>query len=215
MNNSIIIDSTNCRTDLDKFCVAFGGTDKSPYCVHSGHRHPYTTPYSLLFEPLRHKPIKFLEVGVYKGASLHLWRCFFSQARLYGLDNDVENLLFINSMEIPGLTLDVVNAADPEMLELILQKHTADGEFFDIIVDDASHRAEDQALMIKKAMSKLKQGGFLIIEDIFRDKPEEPFISAMNDVKELISFSTFIICDHKDRFSPGWNNDKMLLIVRS
>jgi len=34
-------------------------------------------------------------------------------------------------------------------------------------------------------------------------------------MKDLISFSTFIICDHKDRYSPGWDNDKILVIVRA
>jgi hypothetical protein len=69
--------------------------------------------------------------------------------------------------------------------------------------------------MIRTALSKLKQGGLLIIEDIFRDRSEQPFLDALEEMKSLISFRTFIMCEHADRFSPGWNNDKMLVIVRA
>ena len=54
--NSIIIDSTKCVSELCLLC-AKAGTDKSPY-GQGGHRHPYTTPYSLFLEPLKNKPIK-------------------------------------------------------------------------------------------------------------------------------------------------------------
>jgi predicted O-methyltransferase YrrM len=94
-------------------------------------------------------------------------------------------------------------------------KHSSDGELFDVIIDDASHSPEDQAMMIRSALPFLKQGGLLIVEDIFRERPETPYEEALMEVKNLVSFHTFIMCEHTNRFSPGWNNDKMLVIVRS
>jgi len=191
------------------------GTDKSPYTANGGHRHPYTAPYSLLFEPLRSKPIKFAEIGVFRGASILVWRAFFSKARIYGFDNDLVNMEFIRTRAIPGVTLDYMDASSPESMETVFKKHMADGELFDVILDDALHDETQQAVTIKTCLSKLKQGGLLIIEDIFRDKSEAPYIEAMAEMASLISFSTFIVCDHKDRWSPGWNNDKLLIIVRA
>jgi predicted O-methyltransferase YrrM len=216
MNNSITLDSTNCRTTLCELCVKFG-TDKSPYTGGGGHRHPYTAPYSLLFEPLRNRPIKFVEIGIFRGASILVWRYFFSRARIYGFDKDCENMEYIRAMNLPAVYLDRMDAADPVSMNTALMKHMADGELFDVILDDAAHNIEQQAVTIRNCLSKLKQGGLLIIEDVFREQPEEPYINIMNEngVKELISFSTFIVCDHKDRYSPGWNNDKMLVIVRA
>jgi len=125
------------------------------------------------------------------------------------------NMEIIRTMNLPGVSLDYMDAANTESMESVLQKHMADGELFDVILDDAGHDAKQQQITIRTCLSKLKQGGLLIIEDIFRDNSEEPYIEAMKDVKDLISFSTFIVCDHKDRYSPGWNNDKLLVIVRS
>ena len=95
--NSIIIDSSLCQTSLCFLCSK-AGTDKGPFTPGGGHRHPYTTPYSLFFEPLRHKNIKLAEVGVHYGASMRVWRAFFSQARLYGFDNDEKNVMYIDSI---------------------------------------------------------------------------------------------------------------------
>jgi predicted O-methyltransferase YrrM len=108
-----------------------------------------------------------------------------------------------------------MDATKADSMESVFQRHMADGELFDVILDDALHEVSQQAVTIKTCINKLKQGGLLIIEDIFRDQDHKPYIDAMAEVKSLISFSTFIICDHKDRYSPGWNNDKMLVIVRA
>jgi len=214
MNNSITLDSSACRTTLCDLCVKCG-TDKSPYTENGGHRHPYTAPYSLLFEPLRNKPIKFAEIGVFRGASILVWRNFFSKARIYGFDNDYQTMEPVRALNMPGVILDTMDATNVASIEAGFKKHTADGELFDVILDDALHEPSQQVLTIRTCLSKLKQGGLLIIEDVFRDRPEEPYIEVMKEMSDLISFSTFIVCDHKDRYSPGWNNDKLLVMVRA
>lgn len=211
--NSITVDSSDCTSDLCMIC-AETGTDKSPYSV-GGHRHPYTVPYSLLFEPLRHKPIKFAEIGVFRGASVLAWRKYFSRARIYGFDNDAANLQFIASHNWPGVFLDLMDASDPHSINEKLKQYVADGELFDVILDDASHTPEHQVEVIRKAFTYLKQGGLLIIEDIFRERTMELYEKVFKEIKDLVSFHTFIVCDHRNRFSPGWNNDKLLVFVRA
>lgn len=211
--NSITIDSTDCTSDLCILC-AESGTDKSPYST-GGHRHPYTAPYTLLFEPIRKKPIKFAEIGVFRGASLLGWRRYFPSARIYGFDNDKPNLDFIASHGWPALTLDLMDASNASNIQQQLLKYTQDGELFDVILDDASHNPEHQVEVIRTAPYFLKQGGMLIIEDIFRERSIEPYERVLQEVKHLFSFHTFIVCDHEHRYSPGWNNDKLLIFVRA
>lgn len=211
--NSITIDSTECRTTLCRIC-AESGTDKCPYNLH-GHRHPYTAPYSLFFEPLKNKPIKFAEIGVFRGGSVRAWREFFPKARIYGYDRDVPNLQFIQSKNFPNVFLDTMDASSQESIQQKLQEATQDGELFDVILDDASHDPADQSVVIRTALPFLKQGGLLIIEDIFRERPIKPYEDAFREVEDLVSFHTFIVCDHNLRYSPGWNNDKLLVFVRS
>ena len=211
--NSITLDSTDCRTTLCRLCCE-AGTDKCPYNLH-GHRHPHTAPYSLLFEPLKHKPIKFAEIGVFRGASVQVWRRFFSEARIYGYDRDEPNLQFIASMNMPNVFLDTMDAGNRDSIRQKLQEATQDGELFDVILDDASHHPPDQCEVIRTALPFLKKGGLLIIEDIFRDRPSAPYEEAFAEVKDLVSFHTFIMCEHALRYSPGWNNDKLLVFVKN
>jgi len=213
--NSITIDSTDCRSTLCRIC-AESGTDKTPFNLH-GHRHPYSVPYSLFFEPLKNKPIKFAEIGVFRGASVRAWRTFFTNpnTRIFGYDRDVPNLQFIHSMALPNVLLGTMDASKSEDIREKLQQATQDGELFDVILDDASHDPADQCEVIKTALPFLKQGGLLIIEDIFRERPTKPYEDVFPLVQDLVSFHTFIVCDHNLRYSPGWNNDKLLVFVRA
>ena len=213
--NSITVDSSECVSELCLICRN-SGTDKTPYVLYEeGHRHPYTAPYSLLFETMRHKPIKFLEIGVYKGASLYAWRRYFEKARIYGFDIDKESMAEI--MTMPDVTLDVVDTGTGSDLEAGLTKHTADGELFDVILDDASHSPDHHKLLIPIALKYLKQGGILIIEDIYRDPDQNTYLDVIKSMikQNLISFYSFIICDHEKRYSGHLNNDKLLVMVRS
>ena len=143
------------------------------------------------------------------------WRAFFSRARIFGFDIDLVAMENIKNMNLPAVFLDQMDATKPDSMEAVFQKYMTDGELFDVIIDDALHDVNQQAITIRTCMNKLKQGGLLIIEDVFRNQDHAAYIKVMEEVKDLISFSTFIICDHKDRYSPGWDNDKILVMVRA
>jgi SAM-dependent methyltransferase len=212
--NSIVLDSTHAISELCVFC-ANSGTDKCVLRLDSGgHRHPYTVPYSLLFETMRRKPIKFLELGVFRGASIIAWRQYFSKARIYGYDNDVGALSAIPML--PDVQCTRVDVSQRDELVAALSRDTADGELFDIVLDDAAHDVVHQSLLIREGLRFVKPGGLLIIEDVFRDRPESLYAPALEAAiaADLLSFYTFIVCDHRDRYSPGWNNDKMLVLFR-
>jgi hypothetical protein len=54
----------------------------------------------------------------------------------------------------------------------------------------------------------------IIIEDVSRDEPEERYIKILEDIKNEFSFVSFIQTEHENRYSPGWNNDKLLVLVK-
>jgi SAM-dependent methyltransferase len=212
--NSIVLDSTHAVSELCVLCASTG-TDK---CVlrkdDRSHRHPYTVPYTLLFEPLRGKPIKFLELGVFRGASIVAWRRYFEKARIYGYENDAVAMSHVPSL--PDVFLSNVDVSTKDTLVKALERDTADGELFDVILDDAAHNVDHQTILIREGLRFVKPGGLMIIEDVFRDRPESEYIPALESAiaAGAISFYTFIVCDHVDRWSPGWNNDKMLVLFR-
>lgn len=146
---------------------------------------------------------------------MRVWRSFFSEAKLYGYDIDEANLEIIRQMNLPNSSLYRLDASTQEAIQQRFQEDTKDGELFDVILDDASHSVQDQCTMIKTALPFLKKGGLLIIEDIYRERPMEDFQEAILQITDLVSFATFIRCDHALRYSPGWDNDRLLVFVRN
>ena len=214
--NTVALNSSGCVSDL---CIlsAAAGTDKSPLIPpgQTVHRHSYTTPYSLLFETFRHKPIKFAEIGVYEGASLIAWSSYFSKAKIYGFDINNEFFPIIQKKGFPEENLSEIDASNAESINHNLSKFTQDGELYDVILDDASHNIDHQVEVIRTAIHFLKKGGILIVEDIRRDISMEKYEKVFQEIKDLVSFHTFILCDHPNTYSPGWNNDKILVLFKA
>ena len=46
----------------------------------------YFPIYEKHFEPIRNKPIKILEIGILNGGSLEMWRYYFPEATIVGID---------------------------------------------------------------------------------------------------------------------------------
>ena len=77
----ISTDTTNIISELCKISLEYN-SDKCPYIdlekSISGHRHPYTPTYDLLFSNLREIDINFLEIGIGNIDSINIWRKYFN-----------------------------------------------------------------------------------------------------------------------------------------
>jgi hypothetical protein len=203
------LDSTKAPTDLC-FIGAKCGADKSPFNS-SGHRHPYTGLYSILLAPYRHKPIHFGEIGVAMGASVHLWRYYFESARLDFFDRDQNFLNHSAEFGYPNTFFHIMDVNSEESI----RKALADsGDLFDVLLDDSSHNVHDQKKIVATALPFIKSGGLLLIEDVFRTEPDKSYLEILEPVKDQISFSAFFLTEHMNKHSPGWDNDKVLMIVK-
>lgn len=139
--------SSNAAPSLRQLARKYG-TDK-------GTDHSYLEVYEHLFDKFRHRKISLLEIGVYHGESLRLWREFFPNGRITGIDIDLP------SSRIEGCELLRISQTDRATLDAAF----AD-ESLDIIIDDASHRIEDQVQSVCWLWPKLKPGGLYLIEDV-------------------------------------------------
>ncbi|NBP64099.1 MAG: hypothetical protein EBU66_05405 [Bacteroidetes bacterium] len=84
-----------------------------------------------------------------------------------------------------------------------------------MIIDDSTHGFEDQIRIVKEAFPLLKPGGILIVEDVFRATEEAKYERELKDILEQCSTSYFVMCEHMARWSPGWDNDKLLVLVKA
>lgn len=138
--------------NLDEIGVKHS-TDKSSLLHH------YLSLYELLFEPLRYKDIKILEIGVQFGLSLKMWREYFPNAHIVGIDSVDNSATWIPE---PNRGMDI-RIRDAYCLDTVRQ---VGDQRFDIIIDDGSHVPEHQQFFVKHYIPLLTSTGILIVEDV-------------------------------------------------
>ena len=112
--------------------------------------------YDKYFKDYQDKKIKILEIGVDKGASLRIWREYFSKAIICGLDIDKKDF------EIENVDIIVGDQSNLDILSKIATKYGS----FDIIIDDGSHRNKHVIKSLEYLFDYLNYDGFYIVEDL-------------------------------------------------
>lgn len=119
----------------------------------------YLGVYERYFESYRNKPLKFLEIGVFKGGSLEMWREYFGpEASIWGVDIDPACAAY----ETAGTHVRIGSQADPDFLKTVVKEMGTP----DIILDDGSHVNEHQVVSFRTLFPLLKDGGLYVIEDL-------------------------------------------------
>lgn len=212
ITNKIIFNSNTTNTDLCKL-GAFFEADKSPYNPGKW-QHGYTPFYDMIFSSMRYKPIVFGEIGIYKNASMQMWRKYFPNATLYGWDHDEEFLEYAKNQELENTHYDYMNVRDEKSIKDCFEKTETK---FDVIIDDASHEFWDQIKVIRNAYKYLNPGGYLIIEDIDRWKDEADYSNEIWMFNHMLYFShiSFVETEHQNKMTYPFDNDKLLVLVRN
>lgn len=158
------------NSELTKISALYKDTtDKGPFTSYEI-KHNYTEIYDKLLKPYKNKSISLLEIGVRWGGSLLMWRDFLPDANIYGIDiNPITNKDVLSCESIFTLNF---NAYDSKQIEKYIGNLK-----FNVIIDDGSHRLEDQIKMMNLWYDKLKNDGILIIEDIQNIKNAKTIIS--------------------------------------
>lgn len=137
---------------LDKIAVN-SLTDKSSLF------HNYTKIYAKYLGNLKNKPIKFLEIGIFKGNSVKMWEQYLTKADLHFIDITSQHIEYFSERATYHY-LDQANSA--QLSQFIIDT----GGNFDIICDDGGHRMDQQFNSFVALFPTLKSGGLYIIEDL-------------------------------------------------
>lgn len=158
----------------------------------------YFQVYDREFGRYHGKQPRVLEIGVYRGASLQLWRRFFGEgATIVGIDID-ENCRDFNAPE-HGIHVEIGDQSDAAFLQSVVDKYGP----FDIIIDDGSHIASHQIASFNALFTNgLKDTGIYFVEDLecmywghtdaFRDAP----VTTVEFFKMLIDIQNSIFEDY-------------------
>lgn len=208
---SITIDSSDSITSLCELGATFG-TDKSPYNPR-GHRHPYTSVYTMLLGRFRYQPCRFVEIGIAGGASVLMWKAYFehTNTKIFVFDRDEGFIENANNFHLPDVYALPMDVTQESSIQQGLQKIGGD---LDVLLDDSTHGILEQIKIIKAGLPFVKPGGMIIIEDIFRRVSNEDYEKALEDVADQFSVIMFIVTEHKHKHSPDWDNDKLLVLIK-
>ncbi len=120
---------------------------------------PYLPIYERLLGPLRDQAFALLELGVWSGDSLEMWRDAFPLATIVGVDLGPPDLQL-------GPRVHVVRGdqSDADLMRRLRTEYAPAG--FDVIVDDASHIGVITARSLQALYAEhLRPGGLYCIED--------------------------------------------------
>lgn len=135
--------NTNCTIGTDK------DTDHS-YISHF---------YEKEFIKYKDLNINLLEIGIGVGGCLELWKNYFQNGKIYGVDLKDEIHLIYKDNKIQYF---FENAYSLEFLNKIPN--------FDIIIDDGPHDFESQKFVLQNCITKLNKNGILIIQSILNEE---------------------------------------------
>lgn len=164
-----------------------------------GTSHDYINSYySNEFNLIRDNDIKLVEIGIGDGYSLVLWREWFTNAKIIGIEMyPTDNPIFGYNHQTPfkwnNVTTIHQNAYSEESINLF------EDCAIDYLIDDGSHKIEDQLYCLKNWWKKIKVGGKIIIEDILSIDYVEMFNNIIEENHLNAKLNFFDLRSNKNR----------------
>ena len=116
----------------------------------------YFDVYDSHFLSLKNKKLNILEIGVFDGDSLRIWRDYFPNANICGFDINKKKFT------IKDVDIQVGNQVDTVFLSKLVKKY----KYFDIIIDDGSHISYHIIKTFTFLFDYLSENGIYVIEDL-------------------------------------------------
>jgi hypothetical protein len=120
----------------------------------------YFEIYERHFGRFRGQEVHLLEIGVYSGGSLGMWREYFGpRCKVYGVDIEPS----CKAYEGESVRVFIGDQADRNLWQRVKQEVPV----LDIVIDDGGHLAEQQIVTLEELLPHLRAGGVYLCEDVF------------------------------------------------
>ncbi len=151
LTNSVFADDTilnkkNLHDVYKKYSGPDGSGDK-------GTAHSYIDVYN---KKINQPQCSLLEIGIYEGLSLLMWKDYLPNANIFGVD--ITDQFIMHDLSSCNVIIDDATS--------IGFSHRFDDHSLDYIIDDGSHSLLDQLNSLAYLFQKLKSGGIYFIEDV-------------------------------------------------
>ncbi|RPJ74815.1 MAG: class I SAM-dependent methyltransferase [Alphaproteobacteria bacterium] len=118
----------------------------------------YFEIYDRHFSRFRNKEIVILEIGIFQGGSLQMWKKYFGdKAKIYGVDIDPR----CKEFEEENIEIHIGSQSDPEFLEKLKSAIPK----IDILIDDGGHTMNQMRVTFDHMFDHIKSDGVYLCED--------------------------------------------------
>jgi hypothetical protein len=118
----------------------------------------YFPIYTRHLERYRNRPVRVLEIGVYRGGGLEMLQRYLGpDATIVGLDVDEVARAAAQGRYV----VELGDQQDPEVLRAVVERHGP----FDVVIDDGGHSVDQQVTSIETLFPLLEDGGTYLVED--------------------------------------------------
>jgi|ERR1035437_2387986 hypothetical protein len=119
----------------------------------------YFEVYDKHFQQYRNKEVTILEIGVFHGGSLQMWKSYFGdKAKIYGIDINPK----CKDLEEDNIKIFIGSQSDKAFLRNV----KAQIPKVDILIDDGGHTMKQQIVSFKELFDHIKEDGIYLCEDI-------------------------------------------------
>lgn len=119
----------------------------------------YFDVYHRHFARFRGKPVTMVEIGIFHGGSLEMWRDYLGpQARIIGVDINPR----CKSLEGPGIEIMIGSQSDRAFLTELRTRVPK----IDILIDDGGHHMHQQIITFEELYMSVAPDGVYLIEDL-------------------------------------------------
>lgn len=145
----------------------------------------YFEIYEFWFKKYRNKPVTILEIGVYQGGSLKMWREYFGkEAKIYAIDINP----LCKQFETENTKIFIGSQDDKEFLAQVKMEMPQ----VDIFIDDGGHMMEQQKVSFLELYPHIKENGLYLCEDLHTSY-WTIYGGGYNNSKSFIEFSKTLI----------------------
>lgn len=147
--------------------------------------------YDELFKKYRNKKITFVEIGIFSGGSLFMWRNYFGKnARIIGIDLNPQSKKF----EKYGFEIFIGDQSSSLFWKNFFKKIGK----VDVVLDDGGHTNYQQIITTNQCIPMIKDGGKMVVEDVHTSFIKHNWYNP--STYSFINYSKKIVEDINSRF---------------
>ena len=159
----------------------------------------YFPVYEALLKKYVGRDVTIVEVGIFNGGSLFMWRKFFGlKARIIGIDLNPD----AREWEKHGFDIYIGDQSSDTFWTDLFQKIGK----IDVLIDDGGHTNRQQIVTSHYAIQNIKDDGLLIVEDVhtsyFREFGNPSLYSFINFAHRIVDGVNSRSCSLRRTYAP-------------